>query len=149
VLDEADRLLEEGFALELKEIIRACPRGRQTMLFSATLNDEVENVVQLSLNQPLRIIVDPHNAIVSTLSQEFIRVRTGEDADREAIVAALCKRTFTTKTIVFFRSKQRAHRMMIVFGLMGLKVAELHGNLSQTQRLGGLQPGAPSPGWCG
>jgi ATP-dependent RNA helicase DDX27 len=58
---------------------------------------------------------------------------------REAILLSLLSRTFTTKTIVFFDTKIGAHRCMIVLGLAGIRVAELHGNLTMTQRLEALE----------
>jgi len=138
ILDEADRLLSEGFADELTELVKACPKSRQTLLFSATLNNEVLKLVDLSLNNPKRVSIDPVDAVVSTLSQEFVRLRNEREHDREAIVLALCKRSFLSKVIVFCPSKFDAHRMMIIFGLTGLRAAELHGNLTQTQRLEAL-----------
>lgn len=139
VLDEADRMLEVGFEDELNEIIRQCPRKRQTMLFSATMTDKVDELVKLSLDRPVRIFVDPKRATAKNLIQEFVKVRErqsggrGEDRTRAACLLALCKRTVKDKCIVFFRSKALAHQMRIVFGLSGLKAAELHGNLTQEQ----------------
>jgi ATP-dependent RNA helicase DDX27 len=59
VLDEADRLLEMGFEGEVMEVVRACPVGRQTLLFSATMTARVETLAKLSLRRPLRITADP------------------------------------------------------------------------------------------
>lgn len=139
VLDEADRMLEVGFEDELNEIIRQCPRKRQTMLFSATMTDKVDELVKLSLDRPVRIFVDPKRATAKTLIQEFVKVRErqsggrGEDRTRAACLLALCKRTVKDNCIIFFRSKALAHQMRIVFGLSGMKAAELHGNLTQEQ----------------
>lgn len=99
VIDEADRMLEVGFANELDEIIRQCPRKRQTMLFSATMTDKVDELVKLSLDRPVRVFVDPKRSTAKNLVQEFVRVRarlsgstssskgksksTGDDADME------------------------------------------------------------------
>jgi len=138
VLDEADRLLELGFVDEVKELVKACPRGRQTMLFSATLTDKVQDLVNLSLNSPKRVAVDAFNQIAQGLTQEFIRIRKSREKDREAIVLSLCKRTFKQMVIVFMPSKKDAHRMTILLGLAGLKAAEMHGNLTQAQRLDAL-----------
>eukprot|EP01098_Paradermamoeba_levis_P000648 TRINITY_DN1071_c0_g1_i5.p1 TRINITY_DN1071_c0_g1~~TRINITY_DN1071_c0_g1_i5.p1 ORF type:complete len:389 (+),score=141.51 TRINITY_DN1071_c0_g1_i5:175-1341(+) len=139
ILDEADRLLELGFKEELEELIKSCPKGRQTMLFSATMTTEVDNLVSLSLQHPVRVSVDPLFQVAQTLEQEFIRVRSGKSSDKEGILLALCTRTFKSHVIVFFRSKQAAHRMKIVFGLLGLSAAELHGNLTQVMRLEALE----------
>ncbi|CAO3657267.1 unnamed protein product [Mucor hiemalis] len=139
VMDEADRMLEDGFADELGEIVKACPRGRQTMLFSATMTDNVDQLVRMSLNNPVRLFVDPSNQAASRLIQEFVRIRQNRESDRSAVLLALCRKTFKNKVIVFFRSKAAAHQMKILFGLMGLSAAELHGNLTQEQRLEALE----------
>uniref|UniRef100_A0A6A7G6A0 RNA helicase n=1 Tax=Hirondellea gigas TaxID=1518452 RepID=A0A6A7G6A0_9CRUS len=140
VLDEADRLLEESFTDEIFEIIRMCPRGRQTMLFSATLTSEVNQLAKLSLNNPKRISVDDVYDLSTGLQQEFVRIRDKNESDqlREAIILSLCLNSFHSRTIVFLKSKVIAHRLMILFGLADLSAAELHGNLTQTQRLNSL-----------
>ncbi|CAO1620979.1 unnamed protein product [Sympodiomycopsis kandeliae] len=156
VMDEADRMLEEGFAAELNEIIQSTPKSRQTMLFSATMTDDVDELVRLSLKRPVRLFVDPKRTTASNLIQEFVRVRgaTGEssssssttvqnkrteDEARPALLLSLCVRTFRHQVIIFVRSKKLAHQLKILFGLMGLAAAELHGDLSQEQRLASLQ----------
>lgn len=130
VIDEADRMLETGFTDELEEIIKACPRSRQTMLFSATMTDSVDELVKLSLDKPIRVFVDKKRSTAKGLIQEFVRVRS--DDSRTPALLALC-RTFQHRCIIFFRSKALAHQMRVVFGLCGYKAAELHGNLTQEQ----------------
>ncbi|CAG8476426.1 12071_t:CDS:2 [Ambispora leptoticha] len=139
VIDEADRMLEDGFSAELNEIIKACPKSRQTMLFSATMTDNVDELIRLSLNRPVRLMVDSAKATAARLTQEFVRIRKHREDDRQAILLALCCRTFKARVIIFLKSKALAHEMKVVFGLMGLKAAELHGNLSQEQRLEALE----------
>jgi ATP-dependent RNA helicase DDX27 len=133
VLDEADRMLSEGFESELTEIIKSCPESRQTMLFSATSTDSVDELVRMSLKKPVRLFVDPKRSTARGLVQEFVRVRAGKEAERSAILVALCKRTFKSGVIIFFRSKKLAHQIRIVFGLLGMKCDELHGDLTQEQ----------------
>lgn len=137
VIDEADRMLEAGFTDELEEIIRQCPRGRQTMLFSATMSDSVDELVKLSLDRPVRVFVDPKRNTAAGLTQEFVRIRA--DEQRSPSLIALCRRSVRERCIIFFRSKALAHQMRVVFGLVGLKAAELHGNLTQEQRLTALK----------
>ncbi|KAE9411109.1 DEAD-domain-containing protein [Gymnopus androsaceus JB14] len=139
VLDEADRMLSDGFADELSEIVKSCPKSRQTMLFSATMTDSVDELVKMSLNKPVRLFVDPKKSVARNLTQEFVRVRAGKEAERSAMLVALCKRTFKTNVIVFLRSKKLAHQIRIVFSILGMKCAELHGDLTQEQRLKALQ----------
>lgn len=141
VLDEADRMLEVGFQLELEEIVRGCPKERQTMLFSATLSDDVSGLMRLSLSpsNTTKIFVDSNEAVASRLVQEFVRIRESSEPDRVVFLLALCQNYYKKKCIVFFQTKSEAHRVRIMFGLVGLKAAELHGNLSQAERLEALE----------
>jgi len=143
VLDEADRLLDLGFQEEVHEIVRACPIQRQTLLFSATMNTKVDDLVRLSLKRPVRVRIsntNEKNQVAPRLEQEFVRVRAGnEGINREGMLLALLTRTFTGQTIVFFDTKATAHRLMILCGLCGIHCTELHGNLTQPQRLTALE----------
>lgn len=132
-------MLEDGFADELNEIVKSCPKSRQTMLFSATMTDNVDQLVRMSLNAPARLFVDKNTQAANRLIQEFVRIRATREGDRSAILAALCRKTFKSKVIIFFRSKAAAHQMRILFGLLRLNAAELHGNLTQEQRLEALE----------
>jgi len=135
VLDEADRMLEDGFADELNEILTTIPKSRQTMLFSATMTDSVDKLIRLGLNRPVRLMVDAKKKTVSGLVQEFVRLRQGREDKRLAYLMYLCENVYTDRAIVFFRQKREAHRVRVIFGLCGLKAAELHGNMSQEQRI--------------
>mmetsp|Transcript_27393 Transcript_27393/g.57678 ORF Transcript_27393/g.57678 Transcript_27393/m.57678 type:complete len:962 (-) Transcript_27393:1336-4221(-) len=153
ILDEADRLLDLGFQDEVHEIVKSCPTERQTMLFSATMSTKVDELIKLSLKRPVRIQATEKSAkrgvdaasnngveVAPRLEQEFIRIRAGnEGVNREGMLLALLTRTFKTRVIVFFDTKSAAHRLMIVCGLCGIKCAELHGNLTQVQRLEALE----------
>lgn len=139
ILDEADRMLDEYFAEQMKEIIKQCARTRQTMLFSATMSDEVRDLASVSLIKPLRIFVDSNRDVAFNLRQEFVRIRSDKETDREPILAALVCRTFRDHCMVFVQTKKQAHRLHILLGLLGVSVAELHGNLTQPQRLDSLQ----------
>ncbi|KAH3664302.1 hypothetical protein OGAPHI_004654 [Ogataea philodendri] len=136
VFDEADRMLEEGFQQEITEILSLLPRKKQTMLFSATMNSKIKSLIQLSLNKPVRIMLGAPKAAASGLVQEFVRIRK-----RESLKPALLFNILSTveghqsRVIVFVARKEMAHRLRIALGLLGLKVSELHGSLSQEQRL--------------
>ncbi|XP_016903576.1 DEAD-box ATP-dependent RNA helicase 28 isoform X2 [Cucumis melo] len=139
ILDEADRLLELGFSAEIRELVRLCPKRRQTMLFSATMTEEVNELIKLSLTKPLRLSADPATKRPKTLTEEVVRLRRMREVNQEAVLLSLCSKTFTSKVIVFSGTKQAAHRLKILFGLAGFKAAELHGNLTQVQRLDALE----------
>ncbi|KAL9077855.1 MAG: hypothetical protein Q9157_003232 [Trypethelium eluteriae] len=135
VLDEADRMLEDGFADELDTILKTLPKGRQTMLFSATMTDSVDKLIRLGLSRPVRLMIDPKRQTVSGLVQEFVRLRPGKEDKRLAYLMYLCTEVYTEQVIIFFRQKKEAHRVRVIFSLCGLKASELHGSMSQEQRI--------------
>lgn len=137
VLDEADRLLEMGFAEEVTQLVQACPKGRQTLLFSATMTEKVDELAALSLRRPVRVSADPLFDLAQHLTQEFVRVR--DEPDREPMFLALVTRSFRERVIVFCSRKRTAHRLAIVLGLHDVPAAELHGDLTQRQRLEALE----------
>ncbi|KAK4990910.1 nucleolar DEAD-box protein required for synthesis of 60S ribosomal subunit [Elasticomyces elasticus] len=139
VLDEADRMLEDGFADELNEILTTIPKSRQTMLFSATMTSSVDNLIRAGLNRPVRLMVDAKRQTVAGLVQEFVRLRPGRETKRLGPLLYLCKNIYTARTIIFFRQKAMAHRTRIIFSLLDLRAAELHGSMSQDQRIGAIE----------
>ena len=137
ILDEADRMLEQAFLEQMKEVVRSCARTRQTLLFSATMTEQVEQLATVSLNKPVKVFVDSNKVVAWNLRQEFVRVR--RDDERESLLAALVCRTFRDHAMVFIQTKAQCHRLHIVLGLLGVRVGELHGNMSQPQRMDTLQ----------
>ena len=76
--------------------------------------------------------------MAATLQQEFVRLKPSKEHEREAVLLSLVTRTFRSRAIIFLSSKRHAHRIKILFGLSGLTAAELHGDLTQLQRLEAL-----------
>ena len=112
----------------------------------------MDELIKLSLKRPVRIQATDKKKggttalpsagveVAPRLEQEFIRIRPGnEGVNREGMLLALLTRTFKSRVIVFFETKSLAHRLMIICGLCGIKCAELHGNLTQVQRLEALE----------
>ncbi|KAG6988908.1 ATP-dependent RNA helicase drs1 [Physcia stellaris] len=139
VLDEADRMLEDGFADELNEMLTTIPKSRQTMLFSATMTSRVDALIRLGLQRPVRLVINEQkHTTVGTLVQEFVRLRPGREEKRLAYLLHLCTHTYTSRVIIFFRQKALAHRVRIIFALLDLRAAELHGSMTQEQRIASL-----------
>ena len=139
VMDEVDQLVDLGFAAEVEQLVKECPRQRQTLLFSATMTAKVDALALLALNKPVRVRVDTSFEVAPRLDQEFVRVRGGgSEEHRHAILLALVARTFKHRTLVFCNTKVDAHRVRLIFELSGVKAVELHGNLTQSERLESL-----------
>lgn len=132
-LDEADRMLEDGFADELNEILTTLPKSRQTMLFSATMTSSVDRLIRAGLNKPVRVMVDSQRKTNDKLEQKFVRLRPGREEKRMGYLIHICKTMHTERVIIFFRQKKEAHRARIIFALFNLSCAELHGSMNQAQ----------------
>ncbi|XP_019873266.2 probable ATP-dependent RNA helicase DDX27 [Aethina tumida] len=132
ILDEADRLLDQNFSQQFDEILRHCAPSRQTLLFTATLTDNVQSIVE-KMRRPKTIDTV---SVLNNLRHEFVRIR--DENDRMSVLFALVLRTFTEKCIVFTNTKNEAHELYLSLKVLGLKVGELHGNMTQLQRLNSL-----------
>lgn len=130
VLDEADRLLDMGFMREIHEIIAELPKERQTILVSATMNDSVKGLSKLALKGAVKV---GKAGIPDTLEQMIVRMKEG--INREAVVLCLIENKAPKDTIVFVKTKSECHRLHLIFHFLGKKTGELHGNLTQLQRL--------------
>uniref|UniRef100_A0A0R3RFY3 ATP-dependent RNA helicase DDX27 n=1 Tax=Elaeophora elaphi TaxID=1147741 RepID=A0A0R3RFY3_9BILA len=138
VLDEADRMLDEAFADQMKEIIHLCAQNRQTLLFSATMTDQVEELAAVSLKNPVKLFITGNTETALNLRQEFVRIRESHEIDRECIVAGLITRNFPDHTIIFVKTKKTCRRLHVILGLLGVKVGQLHSGLTQKQRVEAL-----------
>jgi ATP-dependent RNA helicase DDX27 len=80
-------MLDEYFAQQLKEVMRLCSKTHQTMLFSATMTDKVEDLVNMSLKRPVKIFLNDNVDVTPFLKQEFVRLRDTSERNREALLA--------------------------------------------------------------
>jgi ATP-dependent RNA helicase RhlE len=131
VLDEADRMVDMGFAPDLKRIIRLLPTERQTLLFSATMPPELNKVAKEALRDPARVDLAPPSRPAAGITQAVYPV---PKALKTQLLDELLSRTDVNSMIVFTRTKHGADRLARQLERLNLSVAPIHGNRSQSQR---------------
>jgi ATP-dependent RNA helicase DDX47/RRP3 len=136
VMDEADRLLDMDFGPLLDKILKVLPRERRTFLFSATLSSKVESLQRASLSNPLRVSVSSSKyQTVSTLKQAFL-LRPHKHKDFYLVY--LLNEFAGQSAIVFTRTVHETQRLAFLLRALGFGAIPLHGQLSQSARLGAL-----------
>ncbi|GAA5932019.1 RNA-dependent ATPase RRP3 [Sporobolomyces koalae] len=136
VMDEADRLLDLDFGPVIDKILKVIPReGRKTYLFSATMTTKVAKLQRASLRDPVKLEVSSKYQTVSTLLQYYLLVPLKhKDLHLVHLIHTLSGQT----TIIFVRTVMDAQRLSILLRLLSFPAVPLHGQLSQSARLGAL-----------
>lgn len=136
VIDEADRLLDLDFGPVLDKIFKVLPRERRTFLFSATMSSKVESLQRASLSDPLRVSVSSSSyQTVSTLIQSYLFI---PHKFKDIYLVYLVREFSGQSTIIFTRTVHETQRLAFLLRALGLGAIPLHGQLSQSARLGAL-----------
>jgi ATP-dependent RNA helicase RhlE len=131
VLDEADRMLDMGFIRDIRRITPLLPKQRQTLLFSATMPNDVADLAKGLLKDPVRVEVVPQSTTAERIDQKLYFVARGH---KRALLAQLLGTPEMTRAIVFTRTKHGANRLAEQLEKDGFGTAAIHGNKSQGAR---------------
>jgi ATP-independent RNA helicase DbpA len=130
VLDEADRMLDMGFAEDIAQLIDACPKTRQTLLFSATYPDGVARLARRFMREPKEVKLTERHA-ATKIRQRFYEVR---ESERLHAVGLLLNHFRPVSTLAFCNTKQQCRDLVAVLRAQGIVALELHGDLEQRER---------------
>jgi len=135
VLDEADRMLDLGFADELDDILDELPERRQNLLFSATFPNSVRTLTQEILSDPVEISIKQEATIPEQLAQRAIEV---DRTNRTMLLKHLLKTENWSRVLIFVASKRTANNVILKLSRADINAQALHGDLTQSERSGAL-----------
>jgi ATP-dependent RNA helicase RhlE len=136
IVDEADRMLDMGFIRDVRKIVAALPKERQSMLFSATMPDDVVKLVGDMLHRPERIEVTPQGRTADRVAQKLYHVSMQQ---KRQLLSALLKDDALHRVIVFTRTKHGANKVAAHLEKSGVAADAIHGNKSQNARQRALE----------
>jgi ATP-dependent RNA helicase RhlE len=131
VLDEADRMLDMGFIHDVRRIMEDLPEDKQTLLFSATMPDDITKLARRFLVDPVRVEVTPPATTVEKIDQFLFHV---DKNNKRKLLAHLLEDPAIEKVLVFSRTKHGANRIARELENVGIGAAAIHGNKSQGAR---------------
>jgi superfamily II DNA/RNA helicase len=129
VLDEADRMADDGFTPQVEWILRHCTGRTQTMLFSATLDGDVGHIVRRYLHDPVEVAIDAATDTVGTMHHLFLAVH---HMDKDRVIAAIGQAI--PKVLVFCQTKRSCDRVAHALADLGVDAEAIHGDLPQVVR---------------
>ncbi|HTZ39676.1 MAG TPA: DEAD/DEAH box helicase [Syntrophales bacterium] len=132
VLDEADHMLDLGFIKDIQDLIRFLPRKRQTLFFSATINEKIKKLAYSLVKNPIRIQIAPDDPVARNIVHSVAFI--GMD-DKRIFLARLIQENPDSKILVFVRTKVRAERVSKALARAKIHSITIHGDKDQHDRL--------------
>jgi ATP-dependent RNA helicase RhlE len=136
ILDEADHMLDLGFIRDIQDLIKFLPRNRQTLFFSATINEKIKDLAYSLVRNPIRIHVSPKDPVAKNINHSMAFV---EMDDKRFFLERVITENPESKILVFVRTKVRAERVCSAMDRVGIKAVTIHGNKDQKDRLIALE----------
>jgi len=131
VLDEADHMLAKGFYPDIQNLLKFLPRKRQTMFFSATINETIKDLAYALVSKPVRIQLSPKDPVSKNVDHAVIYVAMD---DKRFFLERVIKEHPDKKILVFVRTKVRAERVLKAMERVAIFSETLHGDVEQAQR---------------
>jgi ATP-dependent RNA helicase DeaD len=131
ILDEADRLLDMGFAPDVRRLLRMVPAARQTALFSATITIEIRDLAYRFTKDPVQIAIDPEKRTIDSVEQVYVEVL---EEDKPRVLEELLRRWETEQVLVFRHTKRGVDRLLETLQRKKHLVAAIHGDMTQRER---------------
>lgn len=136
VLDEADLMLDMGFYNDIKDLIRFLPRHRQTLFFSATINEKIKDLAYSLVKNAIRIQISPKDPVSKNVTHSVMHVTMD---DKRFFLERIVKENPDKKILVFVRTKVRAERVHEAMKRVGIESLTMHGDKDQENRLAVMQ----------
>ncbi|MDB5264266.1 MAG: box helicase [Adhaeribacter sp.] len=132
ILDEADHMLDLGFIKDIQDLLKFLPRNRQTLFFSATINDKIKKLAYSLVNNAIRIQISPKDPVAKNIDHAVAFV---EMDDKRFFLERLLNENPDSKVLVFVRTKIRAERVLKAMERANIKSQTIHGDKDQQDRL--------------
>lgn len=136
VLDEADRMLDLGFIKDIQDAIKFLPRNRQTLFFSATINENIKKLAYSLVKNAIRIQISPKDPVAKNVTHSVAFV---EMDDKRFFLIRLVEENPDSKILIFVRTKVRAERVFKVLERSEIQSVTIHGDKDQRERIDVLQ----------
>ncbi|MBL4710142.1 MAG: DEAD/DEAH box helicase [Flavobacteriales bacterium] len=136
VLDEADHMLDLGFIKDIKDLMRHLPERRQTLFFSATINEKIKKLAYSLVVNPIRIQISPKDPVAKNIEHAVASI---EMDDKRFFLGNMLAEHPDRKTLVFVRTKVRAERLKLALERQKIEAITIHGDKDQKERESSMQ----------